>query len=68
MKKEDDKLPDRFFENEINAGALKGKKLDREQFEQNIEFYYEMMGWDENGCPKKATLYDYGIDWIDEIE
>lgn len=26
-----------------------------------------MMGWDESGCPRKATLYDYGVDWADGI-
>jgi len=68
MTKEDDKLPARFFENEINAGALKGKQLNKEQFQKNIEFYYEMMGWDEIGLPRKSTLIDYGITWIDEIQ
>ncbi len=67
MAKEDDDLPDRFFEQEINAGALKGKKLDRKQFAKNIAFYYEMMGWDENGLPKKSTLSDYGVEWFDEV-
>ncbi|MGB4609630.1 MAG: aldehyde ferredoxin oxidoreductase C-terminal domain-containing protein [Saccharofermentanales bacterium] len=67
FSKKDDKLPDRFFEQEINAGALAGKKLDREQFEYNIVFYYQMMGWDESGCPRRATLYDYGVDWADRI-
>lgn len=68
MTKEDDILPDRFFENEIDAGTLKGKKLDRQKFIENIEFYYQMMGWDENGCPRKATLFDFGMDWVESIE
>ena len=25
-----------------------------------LDFYYEMMGWDQSGKPREATLYDYG--------
>lgn len=63
----DDTLPTRFFSREIDAGKLKGNKLDEERFREIVGFYYEMMGWDENGVPRKATLYDLGIDWADDM-
>lgn len=56
-----DTLPDRFFEREIDAGNLAGNKLDRESFHACVAFYYDMMGWDERGIPKKSTLYDLGL-------
>ncbi|MFA7018918.1 MAG: aldehyde ferredoxin oxidoreductase C-terminal domain-containing protein [Sphaerochaetaceae bacterium] len=64
---EDDILPQRFFDNAIDAGTLKGNKLDKNKFQQIVRFYYSMMGWDENGRPNKATLYDLGLDWASEI-
>lgn len=64
---EDDILPQRFFDNAIDAGTLKGSKLDKTRFQQIVRFYYSMMGWDENGRPNKATLYDLGLDWASEI-
>lgn len=58
---EDDMLPERFFEQEIDAGALKGNKLDKETFGEVIRFYYSMMGWDENGRPTEAALSNLGL-------
>ncbi len=60
---DDDRLPDRFYDEEISTGVKQGEKLDREKFHDMIRFYYEMMGWDENGVPRAATLYDYGLAW-----
>ncbi len=57
----DDGLPNRFYESEIDAGVQEGVKIDRNKFEDSIKFYYQMMGWDEEGCPLLATLYDYGL-------
>ena len=65
---EKDTLPDRFFEKEIDAGRLKGVKIDKEKFKEVIKFYYEMMGWDEQGRPREATLYDLGLTWLNEEE
>lgn len=59
-----DTLPDRFFEQEIDAGRLKGTKLDKKKFHEMIRFYYQMMGWDEQGRPLEATMYDLGLDWL----
>jgi len=62
---DDDVLPERFFEEEIDYGPQKGTKLDYEKFKDAIQFYYEMMGWDESGKPLQSTLYDYGVDWLE---
>ncbi|MBZ0300010.1 MAG: hypothetical protein K8J31_09730 [Anaerolineae bacterium] len=59
----DDRLPDRFHEEAIGVGPKQGERLDREQFQAMIRFYYEMMGWDEGGVPRPATLFDYGLEW-----
>ena len=59
----DDWLPDRFFDEPIDSGVKQGIKLDREAFRNAIKTYYEMMGWDEQGIPRPATLYDHHLEW-----
>lgn len=59
--RKDDELPDRLFE-PLETGSLTGVNLDREQFAEALDTYYEMMGWDiENGIPRKAKLYHLNI-------
>jgi len=60
---DDDWLPDRFFDESIDSGVKKGVKLDRNAFRAAIQIYYEMMGWDELGQPRHATLYDHHLEW-----
>jgi aldehyde:ferredoxin oxidoreductase len=59
----DDRLPDRFHDEAIGVGPKQGERIDRDQFQAMIRFYYEMMGWDERGAPRPATLYDFGLEW-----
>jgi aldehyde:ferredoxin oxidoreductase len=59
----DDRLPDRFFNEPIATGPQAGVKLDREKFQAAIATYYEMMGWDERGVPRRGTLYDHHLEW-----
>jgi aldehyde:ferredoxin oxidoreductase len=64
LSADDDRLPDRFFEEPIAAGPRKGDVIDRESFQQAIRMFYAMMGWDEEGRPTTATLYDAGLEWV----
>jgi aldehyde:ferredoxin oxidoreductase len=59
----DDRLPDRFFDEPIDAGPLAGSRLDRDAFAGMIATYYEHMGWDRDGVPTAATLATHGLDW-----
>jgi aldehyde:ferredoxin oxidoreductase len=60
----DDTLPNRFFR-PMEGGTLKGKKIDKKEFSNAVETYYEMMGWDpETGAPKKAKLAELDLDWL----
>jgi aldehyde:ferredoxin oxidoreductase len=57
----DDVLPNRLFE-PLETGPLTGVKLDRQQFERALDYYYEMMGWDiTTGVPREARLYQLNI-------
>jgi aldehyde:ferredoxin oxidoreductase len=59
----DDRLPDRFHDEPVDAGRHKGAVLDREVFSAARELYYSMSGWDADGVPLPATLTDHDLDW-----
>jgi aldehyde:ferredoxin oxidoreductase len=60
----DDSIPERFFE-EIQFGHSKGAKLDKQEFENALRLYYEMMGWDRStGLPTAAKLHELGLGWV----
>jgi aldehyde:ferredoxin oxidoreductase len=56
-----DSPPDRWFEEPQPRGNLKGKKLEREKYDQMVSWYYELRGWDQNGVPLKETLEGLGL-------
>jgi aldehyde:ferredoxin oxidoreductase len=57
----DDVLPDRLHEG-IGNGALKGSKVDRDQFAAARRTYYEMAGWDpETGKPTPTKLAELSL-------
>jgi aldehyde:ferredoxin oxidoreductase len=63
LRIQDDRLPDRFHDEPIASGRKQGDVLNREKFREMLDLYYQMMGWDENGVPRPATLYDYQLEW-----
>ena len=45
--------------------SRKGKALDKENFEQLLDEYYELRGWDSaTGFPKKEKLEELGLGWV----
>jgi aldehyde:ferredoxin oxidoreductase len=57
---DDDVLPDRLHEG-IGNGALKGSKVDRDQFLAARGTYYAMAGWGADGRPTAAKLAELGL-------
>jgi len=64
--KDDDTLPERMFQ-ELQNGALKGEKIDRDEFKKMKEIYYQMAGWDEKGYPTEAKLAELGLKWVESV-
>ena len=62
--RKDDYPPERYFVEPTPAGLPKnrGKKLDREKYDQMLDENYEMHGWDKNGVPRPETLKKLGLD------
>jgi aldehyde:ferredoxin oxidoreductase len=64
--KQDDRLPDIFFEDAMTEGMVKGKVINRVEFEKMLHEYYEISGWTEEGIPTKEKLLELGL--IDEAK
>jgi aldehyde:ferredoxin oxidoreductase len=56
--------PDRWFEEPLSQGKMKGTKLDRQKYYQMLSWYYELRGWDQNGIPTPETLKRLGLKGI----
>jgi len=63
LTKEDDILPERFYNEAIEMGGIK-KILDKNDFSSMRQDYYKSFGWDQNGVPQKSTLKTLLIDKI----
>jgi len=67
LTKDDDRLPE-VLHRPLQNGKLKGQKIDKEQFREFLETYYEAMGWDpKTGYPTRGTLAQLDILWIEEL-
>jgi len=65
--RKDDTLPDRLFE-PLENGALKGKAINRKEFEEALTLYYEAMGWDaKDGVPTRGKLAELNLFWLEEF-
>lgn len=49
IKRPDDTLPRRYFDEPMPHGVAKGHKIDREQFKGMLDRYYKLRKWDEEG-------------------
>jgi aldehyde:ferredoxin oxidoreductase len=38
--------------------------LNKAKFDGAIQDFYLMMGWDEEGVPKRETLYDSNLEFL----
>lgn len=63
---EDDENPPRFYE-PLPSGPYKGKTISREQVNQKRRVYFETLGWDERGIPKKETLEKLGLSNLEPV-
>lgn len=52
----DDTLPGRFFNEESLAGFMRGKKLSRSSFNEIVEKYYQLRGWNKQGIPAISVV------------
>jgi aldehyde:ferredoxin oxidoreductase len=51
VRRGDDTLPERWFEEPITVGAYKGERIDRQQFDRMLSRFYEISRLNEEGIP-----------------
>jgi aldehyde:ferredoxin oxidoreductase len=56
-----DVVPERWFNEPLTKGPLKGTKLDKTKYEYMQQLYYQKRGWDHRGIPTKTTLGKLGL-------
>jgi aldehyde:ferredoxin oxidoreductase len=56
----DDRLPERCYE-PIQGEASEGAVMERQKFEDMLDEYYRLRGWDEQGVPTDGKLQELGI-------
>ena len=64
FSRKDDNLPERYFTEATPIGlpVARNKKIDRKKFEEMLNEYYELHGWDNQGVPKTETLRNLNLD------
>lgn len=61
LGKADDTLPSRYFDEPIQGGPAEGEVIDRSKYNEMLEEYYRLHGWDADGVPTEATLKKLGL-------
>ena len=61
FSKEDDTLPERLFTTPIHDGPSKGAVVDKDDFINELEAYYDLWGWSKEGVPGKEALERLGL-------
>jgi aldehyde:ferredoxin oxidoreductase len=63
--RQDDKLPERFFDTEVSSGPYQGAHLDHDEVEKMLDEYYAYLGWDiQSGLPTEETLKELELDFL----
>lgn len=60
-RRKDDTLPRRLFETAVPGGRYKGERLERARFDEMLDEYYALRGWDSEGIPTPETLDRFGL-------
>lgn len=53
FSRKDDTLPNRLFSDHIPEGPSKGETVDQRNFNQMLDDYYAIQGWNNEGVPKE---------------
>ncbi len=51
------------MEEPLPEGMAEGRAITPEMYNEMLDEYYQVRGWDNDGVPKKETLSDLGIPW-----
>ena len=62
--RERDCPPEIWFDpsNADKEGLIAGKILEHDKYEQLLDYYYDLRGWDKKGIPKKQTMEELDLE------
>ena len=60
----DDDNPPRFYE-PLPSGPYKGKTTDKKLVDMKLQAYFDTLGWDNRGIPKKETLEKLDLGFLE---
>ena len=64
FSRKDDYPPQKFLDERIQSGPRKGEKLSLEKWDEMLDEYYELHGWDkETARPTAETLKALGLEF-----
>ena len=52
VRRKDDTLPDRWFDEPITVGAYAGERIERDEFDSSLSRFYAMSNLTEEGIPE----------------
>jgi aldehyde:ferredoxin oxidoreductase len=61
----DDTLPWRYFEEPLPDGLAKGHCVDREEFDKMIDRYYRFRGWNREGVVSEERIAEMVAPWVE---
>lgn len=65
IQRDKDTLPEKMFKKALKGGRTDGVILDRQNYEEALDYYYELAGWDvATGTPTRASLAAVELDWV----
>jgi len=56
ISRKDDYLPDLYYDTPVPDGPTKGECIDKDKYNELLDDYYQLHGWDNNGIPKRDAI------------
>lgn len=60
--REDDKLPERMKKPLKGEGPAAGNSITEGEFQEMLDQYYDLRGWDRNGCPTSEKISELDLE------
>jgi len=61
IRRKDDMMPERIMKEAVPSGPIKGQRLTPEMYNEMLDEYYEVRGWDSEGVPTEETIEKLGL-------
>lgn len=65
--RKEDQLPKKFFKPLQGTGPTAGVALTKEEMDNALDLYYQLMGFTSNGLPTRSSLSNAGVEWVAEL-